>query len=51
MRSLKAAHSNVSPDAMYFIDSLGQLAIIDGASQGLVLIDLDTLSLAHAPYF
>ena len=27
------------------------LAIVDGAQQGLVLIDLGTISFAHAPYF
>jgi hypothetical protein len=27
------------------------MAIIDGASQGLVLIDLNTLAFAHNPYF
>ena len=36
---------------MKFIDSLGQLAVIDGASQGLILINLDTIAEAHAPYF
>jgi hypothetical protein len=43
--------SNVSPQTMRFIDTLGLLAVVDGASQGLVLIDLNTLSEAHAPYF
>jgi hypothetical protein len=33
----------VSPQSMLFIDSLGQLAIVDGAQQGLVLIDLNSL--------
>jgi hypothetical protein len=36
---------------MRFIESFGQLAIVDGESQGLVLIDLNTLGLAHTPYY
>ncbi len=34
----------VSPQSMLFIDSLGQLAVVDGAQQGLVLIDLNTVA-------
>jgi len=41
----------VSPQSMRFIDSLGQLAVVDGEQQGLVLIDLNTLAFAHSPYF
>jgi len=41
----------VSPQSMRFIDSLGQLAVVDGAQQGLVLIDLNTLQFAHNPYY
>lgn len=41
----------VNPQSMKFIDTLGQLAVVDGSSQGLVLIDLASVSLAHAPYF
>ena len=41
----------VSPQSMRFIDSLGQLAIVDGEQQGLVLIDLNTLGFAHNPYY
>ena len=29
----------------------GQLAIVDGAQQGLIMIDLNTMGFAHAPYF
>jgi hypothetical protein len=36
----------VSPQSMRFIPPIGQLAIVDGAQQGLVLIDLNTLQLA-----
>jgi hypothetical protein len=41
----------VAPQSMRFIDSLGQLAIVDGSLQGLVLFDLNSLAFAHAPYF
>jgi hypothetical protein len=40
----------VSPQSMRFIPSLGQIAVIDGEAQGLVLIDLYTVAFAHA-YF
>ncbi len=29
---------------MLFINSLGQLAVVDGSQQGLVLIDLNTVA-------
>ena len=41
----------VIPQSMRFIASLGQLAVVDGAQQGLVLIDLNTVNFAHNPYF
>jgi hypothetical protein len=41
----------VLPQSMRFIDSLGQLAVVDGAQQGLVLIDLNSLQFAHSPYY
>ncbi|MGO9837479.1 MAG: hypothetical protein ACLP1X_25085 [Polyangiaceae bacterium] len=41
----------VSPQSMRFIESFGQLAIVDGELQGLVLIDLNTLAFAHNPYY
>ncbi len=34
----------VSPQSMLFISSLGQIAVVDGADQGLVLIDLNTVA-------
>ena len=49
--NIAASTNQVIPQSMRFIDSLGQLAIVDGASQGLVLIDLSSVTLAHAPYF
>lgn len=43
----------VSPQSMLYLGPYSQLAIIDGATngQGLVLIDVNTLGFAHAPYF
>jgi hypothetical protein len=41
----------VIPQSMRFIASLGQLAVVDGAQQGLVLIDLNNVNFAHNPYF
>jgi hypothetical protein len=51
--TITLATNNVSvmPQSMRFIESLGQLAVVDAASQGLVLIDLNTVAFAHAPYF
>jgi hypothetical protein len=41
----------VAPQSMLYIQPFGQMAIVDGAQQGLVLIDLNTLAQAHNPYF
>jgi hypothetical protein len=49
--SIAAKTSSVAPQSMRFIESLGQLALVDGAAEGLVLIDLNTVSFAHDPYF
>jgi hypothetical protein len=49
--NLAGSTSSVSPQSMRYIDVLRQLAVVDGASQGLVLIDLDTVNLARSPYF
>ncbi len=49
--ALTTTTNAVVPQSMRFIESLGQLAVVDGASQGLVLIDLNTVGLAHAPYY
>jgi hypothetical protein len=50
--SLTAQSSStaVSPQSMHYISSLGQLAIVDGEAQGLVLIDLNLVSVIHS-YF
>jgi hypothetical protein len=47
----QGATTAVSPQSMRFIASLGQLAVVDGEAQGLVLIDLNTISFAHTPFF
>jgi hypothetical protein len=49
--NLAGTTNAVSPQSMLYIDVLGQLAIVDGASQGLILIDLNTVNLARSPYF
>jgi hypothetical protein len=41
----------VNPQSMRYVESLGQIAVVDGASQGLVLIDLRAVTVARAPYF
>jgi hypothetical protein len=49
--NLAAATTAVSPQSMRFIDTLQQIAVVDGSTQGLVLIDLNSVAQAHAPYF
>ncbi len=46
--SLVTDATSVSPQSMRFIPSLGQLAIVDGASQGLVLVDLDGVRVSRS---
>jgi hypothetical protein len=41
----------VIPQSMRYVESLGQMAVVDGSSQGLVLIDLRAVTVARAPYF
>jgi hypothetical protein len=45
------ANTTVSPQSMLYIDPLGQLAVVDGSLQGLVIFDLNSLSLSHTPFF
>ena len=49
--NLATTTASVNPQSMRFIESLGQIAVVDGASQGLVLIDLAGVGIARAPYF
>ncbi|HSY23727.1 MAG TPA: hypothetical protein VK841_16480, partial [Polyangiaceae bacterium] len=41
----------IVPQAMAFAPAFEQLAIVDGSYQGLILIDLSSLTFAHTPYF
>jgi hypothetical protein len=41
----------VVPQSVRPLPTFQQLAIVDGAQQGLILIDLHTLQFAHDPYF
>jgi hypothetical protein len=47
--SIGGTSSSVNPQSMRYIDALGQMAVVD-AAQGLVLIDLRTVTPAHTPY-
>lgn len=49
--SIGGSSIQVNPQSMRYIESLGQMAVVDGASQGLVLIDLRAVTVARAPYF
>ena len=49
--NLAAQTTAVVPQSMTYIDSIGRLAIVDGASQGLILVDLDSVSVAGTPFF
>jgi len=49
--SIASQTVSVSPQSMRFVDSFQQMAVVDGAAQGLVLIDLNSIAFAHAPYF
>ncbi len=46
-----ATNVPVVPQSMAFASAFGQLAIVDGSTQGLIMIDLNTLAFAHTPYF
>lgn len=49
--NLASQTNAVNPQSMRFIETLGQVAIVDASSQGLVLIDLGGVTVARAPYF
>lgn len=49
--SIGGSSISVNPQSMRFIEPLNQMAVVDGASQGLVLIDLRAVTIARAPYF
>jgi hypothetical protein len=45
--NLAAQSRAVSPQTMVFVPQIGQLAVADGASQGLVLVSLDSVSVSR----
>lgn len=49
--SMSSTSVAVNPRAMRYVEPLGQIAIIDGASQGLVLFDLRTVTLGRTNFF
>lgn len=50
--SVAASTTALSPQSMRFLEPLGQLAIVDAASQGLILVDLNSLTVATgSPYY
>jgi hypothetical protein len=49
--NLAATTNAVNPQSMRFVETLGQVAVVDASSQGLVLIDLASVNVARAPYF
>jgi hypothetical protein len=51
--NLTATNTNVDPQSMLFIPSLGQLAVVDGSQsgQGLILIDLNAVAITGNTYY
>jgi hypothetical protein len=49
--NLASGGTQLIPQSMLFIPSLGQLAVVDGAQEGLVLIDLGTVAVTGSPFF
>jgi hypothetical protein len=45
------ATSPASPQSMRFVNSLGQIAIVDGSLQGVVFYDLNTIAVGSGPYY
>ncbi len=50
-RDIAASSIAVSPRSMRYVGPLGQMAILDGASQGLVLFDLRSVALSRTSFF
>ncbi len=48
--SLTTDTNAVTPQSMRYIAPLGQMAVVDGASQGLMLLDLNSLALSATYY-
>ena len=49
--TLTSTQSTSNPRAMRYVPALGQVILLDGASQGLTLIDLRTVAFAAGPVF
>jgi len=49
--NIAATSTAVSPRSMRYVGPLGQMAIVDGASQGLVLFDLRTVTVSRTSFF
>lgn len=49
--NLAASSTRVSPQSMRYIDGFGQMAVVDAADQGLVLIDLNNVTLVPRTYY
>jgi hypothetical protein len=45
--NLAAQTAAVSPHSLMFVPQLGQLAVVDGAAEGLVLVSLDSVSVSR----
>jgi hypothetical protein len=45
--NLAAQTSAVSPQSLLFVPQIGQLAVVDGAAAGLVLVSLDSVSVSR----
>ncbi len=43
--------SAVSPQSMLFLESFGRIAVVDGSSAGLVLLDLQNITVNGGPYY
>jgi hypothetical protein len=48
--NLASTGTQVNPQSMLFIPSLGQVAVVDGAQEGLVLIDLNAVAVSGTAY-
>lgn len=47
LTNLASQTAAVSPQSMRFIPQVGQIAVVDGAASGLVLVSLDTVSISR----
>ena len=45
--NLAAQTAAVSPQSLVFVPQIGQLAVVDGAAEGLVLVSLDSVAVSR----